>query len=92
MKKVGFYFQCVFLYIFSGYEGSVTVSDYKNAAVKACGDENSSFACLDMTFLYGLLNSGYGLPESKLINLYKKINGHEASWALGVGYHMINNH
>ena len=78
--------------LFSGHEGSVTVSDYKNAAIKACGDENSSFACLDLTFLYGLLNSGYGLPESKLIKLYKKINGHEASWALGVGYHMINNH
>ena len=82
---------------FPGLEGSVTISDYKKAAIRACGDiENSSFtslnACLDLTFLYGLLNSGYGLPESKLIKLYKKINGHEASWALGVGYHMINNH
>jgi len=83
--------------LISGLEGSVTISDYKKAAIRACGDiENSSFtslnACLDLTFLYGLLNSGYGLPESKLIKLYKKINGHEASWALGVGYHMINNH
>ena len=70
----------------------MTISDYKKAAIKACTDaETSSFACLDLTFLYGLLNGGYGLPESKTVKLYKKINGHEASWALGVGYHMINN-
>ena len=70
----------------------MTISDYKKAAIKACSDEeSSSFACLDLTFLYGLLNGGYGLPESKTVKLYKKINGHEASWALGVGYHMINN-
>merc|ERR1711978_291481 len=77
--------------LISGLEGSVTISDYRKAAIKACSDsESSSFACLDLTFLYGLLNGGYGLPESKTVKLYKKINGHEASWALGVGYHMIN--
>ena len=71
----------------------MTIGDYKKAAIKACSDTESSslHRCLDLTFLYGLLNSGYGLPESKMIKLYKKINGHEASWALGVGYHMINN-
>lgn len=80
--------------LISGLQGSVTIADYKKAALKACqnqGNPGNDFACLDMTFLYGLLNQGYGLPESKLIHLYKKINGHEASWALGVGYHMIHN-
>ena len=75
--------------LISGLEGSVKISDYKNAAKKSCQSEDK-FACLDLTFLYGLLNIGYGLPESKVIQLYKKINGHEASWALGVGYHMIH--
>ncbi len=80
--------------LITGLEGSVNVSDYKKAAMQACDGSNpqsDAFACLDLTFLFGLLNHGYGLSESKAIKLYKKINGHEASWALGVGYHMIHN-
>ena len=71
-------------------DGTTTVNDYKKAAQKACSNESSEFACADLTFLYVLLNQGYGLPDSKQIQIYKKINGHEASWALGVGYQMIH--
>ena len=78
--------------LISGLEGSVKLSDYKKAAEMACQNKATRFICLDLTFLFGLLKHGYGLPESKNIKLYKKINGHEASWALGVGYHMIHSH
>ena len=76
--------------LISGYQGQVLVQDYKNAASKACLSSEESYACLDLSFVYGLLSDGYGLPDSKLIKLYKKINGHEASWALGVAYHNIH--
>jgi len=76
--------------LISGYQGQVLVQDYKNAASKACLSSEESYACLDLSFAYGLLSDGYGLPDSKLIKLYKKINGHEASWALGVAYHNIH--
>ena len=71
-------------------DGVTSVSDYKKAAQKVCSDDQSKFACVDITFVYALLHKGYGLPDSKPIQIYKKINGHEASWALGVGYQMIH--
>ena len=71
-------------------DGAILIEDYQKAAQKACASESSEFACVDLTFLYGLLNHGYGLPNAKQLNLYKKIHGHEASWALGVGYQMIH--
>ena len=73
-----------------GLQGQVVLSDYKKAAAQACSSSEESYACLDLTFIYGLLSDGYGLPDSKQIKLYKKINGHEASWALGVAYHNIH--
>ena len=76
--------------LISGLQGQVVLSDYKKAASKACLSSEESYACLDLTFVYGLLSSGYGLPDAKQIKLYKKINGHEASWALGVAYHNIH--
>ena len=76
--------------LISGFQGQVLLEDYKKAASKACLSSEKSYACLDLSFVYGLLSDGYGLPDSKQIKLYKKINGHEASWALGVAYHNIH--
>jgi hypothetical protein len=76
----------------TGYHGVTTVGDYKKAAQDACSlTDQDSFACVDLTFTYALFTSGYGFSEAKQIQLYKKINGHEASWALGVGYNIIHN-
>ena len=36
-----------------------------------------------------LLTEGYGLPDDKTVHLYKKINGHEASWALGLAFNIL---
>jgi len=69
----------------------VKVGDYINIAKKACdiGGGEHRFACMDLTFISALLNTGYGLPTEKEIQIYKKINGHEASWALGLAYNLI---
>lgn len=69
----------------------VKVRDYINIAKKACdmGGGEHRFACMDLTFISALLNTGYGLPPEKEIQIYKKINGHEASWALGLAYNLI---
>jgi hypothetical protein len=36
-----------------------------------------------------LFIDGYGLNADKEIDLVKKINGHETSWALGVAYSLV---
>ncbi|RWS07774.1 ectonucleoside triphosphate diphosphohydrolase 5-like protein, partial [Dinothrombium tinctorium] len=41
------------------------------------------FACLDLTYVTLLLNQGLGLKLNKTITAAKKIDGKEASWALG---------
>ncbi len=76
--------------LISGFQGRVTVQDYVEAARKACLDKKSTFECVDLTFVTSLLTKGYGFPMAKSLSLFKKINGHEASWALGVGYQLIN--
>ena len=69
----------------------VKVEDYINVAKKACdfGGGEHRFACMDLTFISTLLTTGYGLPLEKEMQLYKKINGHEASWALGLAYNLL---
>ena len=69
----------------------VKVEDYIKVAKKACdfGGGEHRFACMDLTFISTLLTTGYGLPLEKEMQLYKKINGHEASWALGLAYNLL---
>jgi len=70
----------------------IKIGDYITIAKKACayGGGEHRFACMDLTYIYGLLTTGYGLPPEKEIQLYKKINGHEASWALGLAYQLLD--
>jgi len=81
--------------LLSGFGGLLTVGDFRREAQKACrpptaeGDQGQDFYCVDLTFIYGLLSSGYGLPDTKVLNINKKINGYETSWALGLGYNLI---
>ncbi|CAH7686363.1 guanosine-diphosphatase, partial [Phakopsora pachyrhizi] len=40
-------------------------------------------ACLDLSFIYGLLRFGYEIDENREIIVSKKINGVELGWTLG---------
>ena len=70
----------------------VKIGDFITIARNACalGGGEHRFACMDLTFISALLTTGYGLPPDKEIQLYKKINGHEASWALGLAYKLLD--
>ena len=75
-----------------GENGIVTVQQFLRAAEDACDkpDPASPFLCVDLTFISGLLHHGYQLPASAELGLYKKIDGHETSWALGAAFQLIN--
>jgi len=68
--------------------GIIEILKYKQAAEKWCSDPSSDFLCFDLTFMYSLLRS-YGLTDSHGLHVYKKINGHETSWALGLALQML---
>ncbi|XP_014087972.2 nucleoside diphosphate phosphatase ENTPD5 isoform X1 [Bactrocera oleae] len=71
--------------------GEITVSAYRKKAEEICSIANDEqpFMCFDLTFISVLLREGYGLGDSKKIKLYKKIDGHEISWALGCAYNVL---
>lgn len=69
-------------------EGTILLGDYLKAAKSVC-EQESGFHCVDLTFIYVLLSDGYGLSDNKSIQLYKKIDGHEVSWALGLAYNIL---
>lgn len=71
--------------------GLVKVSQFKTAAENVCKQANvdQPFMCLDLTFIWSLLENGFGLRPDTNIFLFKKVNGHEISWALGVAYSLL---
>ncbi|XP_003490259.1 ectonucleoside triphosphate diphosphohydrolase 5 isoform X1 [Bombus impatiens] len=76
---------------FSG--GVIQVNAFQKQARDACDYPNTDqpFICLDLTFIYVLLRDGFGLEPNTKLYLYKKINGHELSWALGAAFNIIQN-
>jgi len=69
--------------------GVISVSQFKQAGASVCKNkEASDFLCFDLSYLYVLLSS-YGLSDSNEISVYKKINGHETSWALGLALQLL---
>ena len=40
-------------------------------------------ACLDLTFMHGLLSLGYELHEDRQVSIAKKLGGTELGWCLG---------
>ena len=76
-----------------GESGVVRVEQYLEAADKACsgggGAGASPFLCLDLTFIAGLLHHGYRLEAAAKLGLYKQIDGHQTSWALGAAFHLL---
>lgn len=65
--------------------GFVHVHDYCTAATQACEIPNQQqpFACIDLSYLCTILEGGLGLSTNQIVNLKKKLDGHETSWALG---------
>ncbi|KRT82018.1 hypothetical protein AMK59_5959 [Oryctes borbonicus] len=56
--------------------GKVKVSDFKGAAKKVCNEANADqpFMCLDLTFIWILLEKGFGLrPDTNVFVSIKKI-------------------
>ncbi|XP_012278493.1 ectonucleoside triphosphate diphosphohydrolase 5 isoform X2 [Orussus abietinus] len=76
---------------FSG--GIITPDAFLKAAMDTCDYPNTDqpFMCLDLTFIYVLLRDGFHLEPTTKLNLYKKINGHEISWALGAAFNVLQN-
>jgi ectonucleoside triphosphate diphosphohydrolase 5/6 len=68
--------------------GVIQVKDFEAAAEDVCKgpQEQHPFLCLDLTFITALLKHGYHLQPDVDIHLFKKIDGHETSWALGAAY------
>nr|CAD7424223.1 unnamed protein product [Timema monikensis] len=73
--------------------GVVSVKDFQKAAITTCDTPNTEqpFMCLDLTFISVLLQDGFGLKPDTKLNLFKKIDGHELSWALGAVFHILQN-
>ncbi len=70
--------------------GVVTVGSFKETGTKICAGEEEPFKaknrgsmCMDFSFLYTLLSSGYGLSDERNLYIKKKINDVETAWSLG---------
>ena len=76
-----------------GESGVVTVQQYLDAARAACSqsaDGGGQFLCVDLTFIAGLLHHGYRLAPQAKLGIYKEIDGHQTSWALGAAFNMLD--
>uniref|UniRef100_A0A0K8TTS2 nucleoside diphosphate phosphatase n=1 Tax=Tabanus bromius TaxID=304241 RepID=A0A0K8TTS2_TABBR len=71
--------------------GEIYVEDYRKQARELCATANTEqpYMCLDVSIISVLLREGFGLADKKKIKLYKKIDGHEISWALGCAYNVL---
>lgn len=73
--------------------GIVTIKQLFKTAQEVCKVPNpdQAFACLDMTYISALLHHGFGLNLDTKLQLKKKIDGYETSWALGAAFHVLHN-
>ncbi|XP_037082454.1 ectonucleoside triphosphate diphosphohydrolase 5-like isoform X2 [Pollicipes pollicipes] len=73
--------------------GVVTVEQLMRAARHVCETANveQPLACLDLAYIAALLHAGLGLPGDHRLQLHKKIDDHETSWALGAAFHTLTN-
>uniref|UniRef100_A0A665WZU0 nucleoside diphosphate phosphatase n=1 Tax=Echeneis naucrates TaxID=173247 RepID=A0A665WZU0_ECHNA len=51
----------------------------------------SPFLCMDMTYITCLLKEGFGFKENTVLQLAKKVNNVETSWALGATFDYFRN-
>ncbi|CAH0402638.1 unnamed protein product [Chilo suppressalis] len=73
--------------------GTVSLSQYRTSAVRACSASNveQPWACIDLVYVLTLLQDGYKMKDNDPVSLFKKVNGHEVSWALGLAYTTVMN-
>lgn len=71
--------------------GEVLVGDFAVKAKEVCAEANvdQKFMCTDLVYISVLLEEGYGLSDDTKLKLFKKIDGHEISWALGCAYRLL---
>ncbi|XP_068609516.1 ectonucleoside triphosphate diphosphohydrolase 5-like [Brachionichthys hirsutus] len=70
--------------------GMLEVRDFRRRAKEVCNKMSkyryppiSAFLCMDLTYITCLLKDGFGFKESAVLQLTKKVNNVESSWALG---------
>ncbi|XP_053617205.1 ectonucleoside triphosphate diphosphohydrolase 5 isoform X2 [Plodia interpunctella] len=73
--------------------GTVSVAKYREAALRACSDDNveQPWACVDLVYVITLLQDAYKIKDNEPVSLFKKVHGHEVSWALGLAYTTVMN-
>ncbi|KAF7201878.1 ectonucleoside triphosphate diphosphohydrolase 5 [Nothobranchius furzeri] len=76
--------------------GAVEVRDFKKKAKEVCNKMTkygaiNPFLCMDMTYITCLLKEGFGFKESTMLQLAKKVNNVETSWALGATFDFFRN-
>uniref|UniRef100_A0A3B5AIN5 nucleoside diphosphate phosphatase n=1 Tax=Stegastes partitus TaxID=144197 RepID=A0A3B5AIN5_9TELE len=75
--------------------GAIEVRDFKKRA-KECNKMTkyraiSPFLCMDMTYITCLLKEGFGFKDNTVLQLAKKVNNVETSWALGATFDYFRN-
>uniref|UniRef100_H2VBM9 nucleoside diphosphate phosphatase n=1 Tax=Takifugu rubripes TaxID=31033 RepID=H2VBM9_TAKRU len=76
--------------------GVLEVRDFKKRAKEVCNKMTkyraiSPFLCMDMTYITCLLKEGFGFKDSTVLQLAKKVNNVETSWALGATFDYYRN-
>ncbi|XP_061824766.1 ectonucleoside triphosphate diphosphohydrolase 5 [Nerophis lumbriciformis] len=76
--------------------GSIEVRDFKKRAKEVCNKMTqyraiSPFLCMDMTYITCLLKEGFGFKDNTVLQLAKKVNNVETSWALGATFDYFRN-
>ncbi|XP_028252991.1 ectonucleoside triphosphate diphosphohydrolase 5 [Parambassis ranga] len=76
--------------------GMLEVRDFKKRAKEVCNKmakypPTNPFLCMDMTYITCLLKDGFGFKDRTMLQLTKKVNNVEASWALGAMLEYFHN-
>ncbi|XP_059505012.1 ectonucleoside triphosphate diphosphohydrolase 5 isoform X2 [Stegostoma tigrinum] len=74
--------------------GIIRVKDFEMKAIEVCENfskatKGSPFLCMDLTYITALLKEGFGFHDNTELQLTKKVNNIETSWALGAAFHLI---
>ncbi|XP_061467703.1 nucleoside diphosphate phosphatase ENTPD5 [Rhineura floridana] len=74
--------------------GVLEVRDFKRKAQEVCNNlesysSASPFLCMDLSYITALLKEGFGFGDSTILQLAKKVNNIETSWALGATFHLL---
>ncbi|KAF9911149.1 Guanosine-diphosphatase [Linnemannia zychae] len=56
---------------------------FQNSAEAMKELRKSANICMDLRFIYGLLQHGYGIPKTRKLKLAKKLKGYETGWTVG---------